>query len=224
MDRSRLGIVIPALNEAATIAGVVAGVARYGRPIVVDDGSVDETGTAAAAAGADVVRLGVNQGYDGALNAGFVRADALGCEAVLTIDADGQHANEAITAFVAALHAGADVVVGVRDRKARVAEQIFGFLGRWRFGLRDPQCGMKAYRLMWWRARGWFDSYGSIGTELALFAAASGARVVQVPVPTRPRDGAPRFGRALSANLRILRAAAIGGWRYGWRRPRERRS
>jgi len=219
MDRSRLGIVIPALNEAATIALVVVGAARFGRPIVVDDGSVDETGSAAAAAGADVVRLEVNQGYDGALNAGFARADALGCEAVLTMDADGQHIDDAIAAFVAALEQGADLVVGVRDRKARLAERVFGLVGQCRFGLRDPQCGMKAYRLTVWRARGWFDSYGSIGTELSLFAAAVGARIVQVHVPTRPREGSSRFGRVLSANLRILRAVALGCWRYGGRRP-----
>jgi glycosyltransferase involved in cell wall biosynthesis len=220
MDRSRLGIVIPALNEAATIARVVTGAACYGRPIVVDDGSTDDTATVAATSGADVVRLPVNQGYDCALNAGFVRAYALGCEAVLTMDADGQHADEAITSFLAALERGAELVVGVRDRKARFAEHLFGVVGAWRFGLHDPQCGMKAYRLSLWRARGWFDSYGSIGTELALFGAASGVRVAEVPVPTRAREGAPRFGRVASANLRILRALCLGCWCYGWRVPR----
>ena len=47
---------MPALNEEATIGQVVTGAARCGIPIVVDDGSDDETGRRAAAAGAEVIR------------------------------------------------------------------------------------------------------------------------------------------------------------------------
>ena len=46
-------IVIPALNEAATIDDVVAGVAAHGAPLVVDDGSTDDTAEKAEAAGAE---------------------------------------------------------------------------------------------------------------------------------------------------------------------------
>ena len=52
MDRSRIGIIIPALNESATIAQVVKSAASQGIPVVVDDGSTDATGELAAAAGA----------------------------------------------------------------------------------------------------------------------------------------------------------------------------
>jgi glycosyltransferase involved in cell wall biosynthesis len=72
MERHRIGIIIPALNEANTIAAIVTGAANYGLPIVVDDGSSDETGAFAAAAGAAVVRIDTNVGYDEALNLGFL--------------------------------------------------------------------------------------------------------------------------------------------------------
>jgi hypothetical protein len=64
-----------------------------------------------------------------------------------------------------------------------------------------------------YQALGHFDSYRSIGTELALFAARRGYRLAQVAVKTRDRADAPRFGRLLSANLRILRALALGMFR-----------
>ena len=101
------------------------------------------------------------------------------------------------------------VVVGVRDRFQRVAERMFSWVARARWSLRDPLCGMKGYRVEVYRALGHFDSYGSIGTELAIFAAARGYRIVEIPVRTRERVGVPRFGRLLLGNWRILRALLL---------------
>ena len=203
-------MVIPALNESATIAAVVAGAVRYGVPIVVDDGSTDDTGAHAEAAGATVVRHPVNRGYDAAINSGFIRAAELDCAYVITLDADGQHDPTTVATFISALVAGADVVVGIRDRRARIGESLFAIAATARFGMRDPLCGMKAYRLEVWKELGHFDSYGSVGTELALFAARRGKKIAQLPVPTRDRADAPRFGRRFRANQRILRALWIG--------------
>jgi glycosyltransferase involved in cell wall biosynthesis len=210
MERHRVGIVVPALNEARTIGNVVTGASRYGTPIVVDDASSDATATRAAEAGAVVVRLPYNRGYDGAIDAGFAKASELGYECILTMDADGQHDPTIVAAFLNAIDAGADVVIGVRDRRQRIAEHLFALFTRLRWGIRDPLCGMKAYRVAVYRALGHFDSRRSIGTELALFAARRGMRIAQVPVKTRDRVDAPRFGRAMSANMRILRAMFQG--------------
>lgn len=199
-------IVIPALNEAGTIAAVVINSLRYGMPIVVDDGSSDKTGELAETAGATVVRHEVNRGYDQALNSGFARADELGCEYVVTMDADGQHDPAILAPFIQALDEGADVVVGIRDRHQRLAEHIFAWVGFAKWGIHDPLCGMKAYRINIYKELGHFDSNGSIGTELAIYAARSGRKITQLPVKTRERADAPRFGRRFSANLQLLRA------------------
>jgi glycosyltransferase involved in cell wall biosynthesis len=206
MDRHRVGLVIPALNEAASIGTVVSNAAAYGLPIVTDDGSTDRTGEVAAAAGATVVRHDVNRGYDQALSSGFARARELGCEFVVTMDADGQHDPAIVGSFLAALEQGADVVVGVRDRRQRIAEHVFAWVARRKWGIRDPLCGMKGYRVRVYDALGHFDSYNSIGTELAIFAAKRGMRITEVPVKTRDRVGSPRFGTRLSANRRIFAA------------------
>lgn len=209
MDRSRVAIVIPALNEAATVARVVHAVAPYGQPVVVDDGSSDRTGELAREAGAEVVRHAANRGYDAALQSGFEAAAGRGFACILTIDADGQHQPHLIAEFVRAIDAGADVVVGVRDRRQRFGEHLFAWLGGRLWGVDDPLCGMKAYRASVYQALGHFDSYRSIGTELCLFAAQTGRVVIQLPVPTLDRQDHPRFGRRWVANLRILRALVL---------------
>ena len=73
----KAAIVIPAFNEADSIGDVVAAVSAYGTPIVVDDGSSDDTGLLASKAGAVVVRQEVNDGYDAALSRGFDKADEM---------------------------------------------------------------------------------------------------------------------------------------------------
>jgi glycosyltransferase involved in cell wall biosynthesis len=210
MERSRVAIVIPALNEAATISNVVRASGRHGVPWVVDDGSEDATAQIARDAGACVVSHARNQGYDQALNTGFAAAYANGCVVFVTLDADGQHDPELLPHTLRLIEEGAEVVIGVRSRYARLAEYIFACFTRIRYGIRDPLCGLKAYTASVYAARGYFDSYGSIGTELALFAAARGLRLAQVRFEVKNRDDTPRFGGVWSANLRILRA--LGMW------------
>jgi glycosyltransferase involved in cell wall biosynthesis len=206
MDRSRIGIVVPALNEERSIGAVVELCRRYGTPIVVDDGSTDRTALVAREAGATVVSHPANLGYDAALDSGFRQAADMGSELVVTIDADGQHNPELIGRFLALLEGEADVVIGARNQRPRLAEHCFAALTRLLYGIRDPLCGLKGYRISVYRALGHFDSYGSVGTELALFAARKGYRIAQVPVVVRDRADAPRFGRTLQANWKIFRA------------------
>jgi glycosyltransferase involved in cell wall biosynthesis len=143
-----------------------------------------------------------NRGYDAALDFGFARAAELACNYALTMDADGQHDPSVLNDFIRALQCGADVVAGVRDRRQRFAEHLFAAYTEGRWGIKDPLCGLKAYRM----ELGHFDTHRSIGTELLLYAARRKKRIDQVPVRTRARLDAPRFGNRLKGNLRILRA------------------
>jgi len=207
MGGPRVAFVIPALDEERSIARVVESLRGLGTPIVVDDGSRDRTAQLALNAGADVVSHPVNRGYDAALNSGFERAAAQGFDYIITFDADGQHDPSLVQRFVQELNAGASVVAGVRDRKQRIGEHVFALVTRAAWGIDDPLCGMKGYRCELYESLGHFDSYRSIGTELAIHAARTHRKIVQVPVRTFDRADHPRFGRRMSANWRILRAA-----------------
>ena len=213
MDRSRVGIVIPALNESVTIESVVKAAGIYGVPIVVDDGSVDSTSELAMGAGAVVVSHSQNRGYDFALNSGFQKAAELGAEIIITLDADGQHDPSLIQKFIDKIDAGADVVIGARNERQRVSEHLFAWYTNLRFGIKDPLSGMKAYRKMVYESLGHFDSYNSIGTELMIFAAKNHLKISQILINVRERKGQSRFGQMLSGNYKIMRAMLLSIWR-----------
>ena len=109
-----VSIVIPAMNEAAAIGGVVSqlrGAAAWKEIIVVDDGSADETAVQARAAGACVVRHPYNKGNGAAVKTGIRHARG---EFVLIIDADGQHPPEDARRIAARL-GDFDLVIGARN-------------------------------------------------------------------------------------------------------------
>ena len=104
----RVLALIPGYEEGPRIGGVVARARRHLPVLVVDDGSTDDTAAQAEAAGAVVLPQHPNQGKGAALRMGFRRALAEGYDAVLTLDAAGQHDPDEIPRFLAAFAAGAE--------------------------------------------------------------------------------------------------------------------
>jgi glycosyltransferase involved in cell wall biosynthesis len=109
-------VVIAAYNEATVIAGVVEDLRRhYPDVVLVDDGSKDNTGRLAAAAGAVVVTHPINLGQGAALQTGLAYALRAGARFVVTFDADGQHRPEDIAVLLQALQTqAADYALGSR--------------------------------------------------------------------------------------------------------------
>jgi hypothetical protein len=203
-------IIIPALNEEHAIGGVVQSCAVFGSVIVVDDGSIDRTAEVARQAGAAVIRHPTNRGYDAAIASGLAEAARAGASALVTIDADGQLAPALVPLLIAPIESGnADLVLGIRERPARVSEWLFNRYARMRFGAPDVLCGLKAVTAGLYVRHQAEAARPSVNTALALAGLRSGARVAFVRVPVRPRTGTPRFGSVLSANLKILRALLI---------------
>ncbi len=120
-----LSIVIPAKNEAATIADVVAS-ARSEYPeaeiIVVDDGSTDATADLAEAAGASVVRHPESLGNGAAVKSG---ARAATGEILAFMDGDGQHDPRELGKLLARLDEGYQMAIGARDSGSHAS------VGRW---------------------------------------------------------------------------------------------
>ncbi len=117
-EHDRCLVIIPARNEASTLATVIAGI-RAALPkadvLVMDDGSNDGTAQIARQAGAAIMDLPIHVGIGAAVQAGFLYAAARGYRCVLRSDGDGQHPAEEMRALLTPLLENqADVVTGSR--------------------------------------------------------------------------------------------------------------
>jgi glycosyltransferase involved in cell wall biosynthesis len=193
VSQPRILALIPAYNEERAVGEVVSRTLPHLPVLVVDDGSTDATATRAEASGASVLRRTPNQGKGTALKAGFARALEQGFEAVLTLDADGQHDPSEIPKFLEARAAsGADLVIGARDfGRMPLVRRIANTLGRrafsWALGreIRDNQSGYRlvsarlAERLLAGRESGF-----EFEMEMIVTCVKSGLRLEWVPIRT----------------------------------------
>jgi len=153
---SKICVIIPAYNAEKTIGPVVSGALKYvGQVLVADDGSTDLTPKIAANAGAEVILIRKNRGKGHALKVLFQRAFDEGYDAVISMDADGQHEPKEIPRFMAA-HAKApdDIIVGSRmDEQSKIPQARYNSMHVARFFIsiaanhfiEDTQCGFRLY-------------------------------------------------------------------------------
>ena len=114
----RVAAIVPAYNEARNLPRLAESLRTHApgcEVVVVDDGSTDGTAQVAAALGWTVLRLPVNLGIGGAVQAGYLWAQQRGHDVAVQIDGDGQHDPAFLGALLAPLAEGkADVVIGSR--------------------------------------------------------------------------------------------------------------
>ena len=211
-------VFIPAWNEEASIASVIAGVRRAlpgADVLVVDDGSVDATVARAREAGARVASLPFNQGLGAALQTGYLYALRNGYDYCAHLDADGQHPPPEVARLLAEVTEDrADLAIGSRYRDRDAAEEddyrpslsrrigtgVFRFFltlaTRQRFT--DTTSGMRAANRRVMSLFG--ERYSPDFAELESLqrAVRQGLRVEELPVRMLPR----REGRSFLTPLR----------------------
>ena len=207
--KNNVAIIIPALNEENSISSVINKSSFYGDPIVVDDGSTDQTRLIAIKKGAKLLVHKKNLGYDEALFTGLKYALKKGYKFAVTIDADGQHNPELIKKFSNDLSKGFDLVLGYRDKMQRFSEFLFSFIAKLIWGIRDPLCGMKGYRLNLINNYGPFKSFNSYGVEFAIYLLSKKIKFSQIHIKTNNRSDNSRMGGVFFTNVKIMKILLI---------------
>lgn len=224
-------ILIPAYNEAARIAEVIAGVRAVATDtpvLVVDDGSTDDTAARAEAAGARVVRHAVNRGYGAALLTGYRVALGEGAARVVQLDADGQHAAESIGVILAGLEEGADLVLGSRFLDARsyrpapgrrLGIRLFSFLASRATdqAISDATTGFQGLSrrvLRFYVERGFPADYPD--ANVIIRVARAGYRVREVPVRMMVSEGPASIHRGWRPVLYVIKM--LGAVALEWSR------
>lgn len=217
-----LSVVMPCLNEAATLARCIqeaqAGIARagiVGEIIVADNGSDDGSPQIATGLGARVVAVR-EKGYGHALRGGIAVARG---RFIAMGDADASYDFGHLDRFVAPLRDGCDFVMGNRFaggiapgampwKNRHVGNPLLSFIGRLFFGgaVRDFHCGLRAFNAEAIRRLELQTTGMEFASEMVIKAQLQGLRIAEVPTVLRPD------GRNRPPHLRP--------WRDGWRHLR----
>jgi glycosyltransferase involved in cell wall biosynthesis len=219
---TELTILMPCLNEAATVAGCVGKARDFlrragieGVVLVADNGSSDGSVERAAAAGARVVAV-ADRGYGAALRAGVEAAEG---RYVIMGDADDSYDFSRLERFVEALRAGHPLVMGNRFKGGilpgampamhrYVGNPILSFIGRlfFRTRIRDFHCGLRGFDRQAMLRLGLRTPGMEFASEMVVKAVLAGWHIAEVPATLAPD------GRGRPPHLR--------SWRDGWRHLR----
>jgi glycosyltransferase involved in cell wall biosynthesis len=212
-------VVIPTLNEAEAIEGVIAELPRgcVDQVIVADSGSRDGTQALARSAGAEVIELH-ERGYGRACAAGVVAA-APSSTIIVFMDGDGSDRGDLIPRLVAPIRAGThDFVIASRTRGTRepasmswhqvAAGHLAGLGMRLLYGTAyTDMCAFRAIRRDALAALDLREMTYGWNLEMQMKAAHAGLRIAEIPVPYRRRAG----GKSKVAGT------VAGTLRAGWR-------
>jgi glycosyltransferase involved in cell wall biosynthesis len=211
-------VILPVLDEAAAIPGVLTAMPDGYRPIVVDNGSSDGSAAIAEEFGADVVSE-PRRGFGAACFAGLLAADA---EVVCFMDCDGSLDPGDLPEVVALLDQGADLALGARQAArgawplhARIANRVLARELRRRTGARLADIGpMRAARRQALLDLDLTDRRSGWPLEMVVKAVAAGWSVVDTPVPYAERQGRSKVTGTVRGTIQtigdmgaILRAA-----------------
>lgn len=206
-------VIIPALNEEASIGLVVGAVKdQVGRVVVVDNGSTDGTAAAAANAGAQVVHQ-PERGYGAACLAGIDALKTMPPDAVLFLDGDfSDDPSDVVDVLTPVLLGHADLVIGsrvrgTRERGSLTPQQVFGnWLAttlirlRWKVAFTDLG-PMRALRWDTLMAMQMQDRNYGWTVEMQIKAARMKVRCHEVPVRYRRRIGTSKVSGTIKGTI-----------------------
>lgn len=204
---------IPAWNEAAHLGPVAEATVKQLPLLLVDDGSTDDTPRLASDAGATVIRHNSNQGKGQALVTGFEWGMRQGYEAVLSLDADGQHDPAEIGKFLAAHQSDdSDLIIGRRNFQRmpfpnRLSNPIGSFLLSLALKKRiyDDQCGYRLYTRRLLESLELTSTGFELEVEVIVQAVCLGMRIQWIEIRTIYGTGKVSYFHPWHDTLRFLR-------------------
>lgn len=187
-------VVIPAHNEAGRVSKVIQAVKEKQLAVlVVDDGSNDGTAEVARKTGASAVSLSPNRGKGAATREGFKWFLSNSFDALILMDADGQHDVRDLAGFIREIEGGADFVVGNRMANAskmpfirRATNRTMSFIlsAIAKQKIADTQCGYRALHRRVVEKLNLKTNRFEAESEMLLEAARLGFKITSIPVAT----------------------------------------
>ena len=229
LDKSNVLVMLPALNEEASVGQVLADLQDNGfHVLLISDGSLDATANIGRRVGVKVLELPINLGVGGALRAGFKFAVLRGYRAVVQVDADGQHPVEEIENLIRATNEqDAHMVIGSRFLMDEMTMEVSGIR---RLAMRvlsrtassatgtsitDSTSGFRLIQqpLLGEFAQQFANNYLGDTYESVISAGRGNYKVVEIPAGLLPREhgeSTASTGSAVKFTLKGLGVAILG--------------
>ena len=229
LDKSNVLVMVPALNEEASVGQVLADLQDNGfHVLLISDGSLDETANIGRRVGVKVLELPINLGVGGALRAGFKFAVLRRYHAVVQVDADGQHPVEEIENLIRATNEqDAHMVIGSRFLMDEMTMEVSGIR---RLAMRvlsrtassatgtsitDSTSGFRLIQqpLLGEFAQQFANNYLGDTYESVISAGRGNYKVVEIPAGLLPREhgeSTASTGSAVKFTLKGLGVATLG--------------
>ena len=229
LDKSNVLVMVPALNEEASVGQVLADLQDNGfHVLLISDGSLDATANIGRRVGVKVLELPINLGVGGALRAGFKFAVLRGYRAVVQVDADGQHPVEEIENLIRATNEqDAHMVIGSRFLMDEMTMEVSGIR---RLAMRvlsrtassatgtsitDSTSGFRLIQqpLLGEFAQQFANNYLGDTYESVISAGRGNYKVVEIPAGLLPREhgeSTASTGSAVKFTLKGLGVAILG--------------
>ena len=218
-------VVVPAFNEESSLASVIAEIRSRGYEVlVINDGSTDNTVDVARMSGARILDLPINLGVGGALRAGFKYACERNFQAVVQVDADGQHpADEIVHLLDEANASGAHLVIGSRFLSSetsmdvgRVRRFVMRLLAKsasnaTQSSITDATSGFRIIQqpLLTEFSRTFAVNYLGDTYEALIAAGRAGYMVREIPAALRPRQNGESTASLVQAVTFTLKGLAV---------------
>jgi glycosyltransferase involved in cell wall biosynthesis len=219
-------IVIPAFNESENLGKLLKKISSFiplKDVLVVDDGSRDKTANLAKNAGTEVVSFSNNQGKGSALRAGFNFAIKRGYNAVITMDADGQHNPAELPKFLEQFKkSGADLIIGTREQNVSempllryLTNKTTSLVTSILTGVRvnDSQSGYRLIKRNLLEKVNLKTSRFQMETEIIVKAAMAGFKIGEIPIETIYFENFKSHINPFIDTYRFIRLSLLMLWR-----------
>lgn len=211
---------LPAYNEETSIGSIVLKTRKYvDKVIVIDDGSRDDTIEIAKLAGAEIIKHEKNEGYGAAIKSCFDAAKIEEADAMIILDADGQHNPDEIPKVLAQVLADkADIVIGSRflekvDIPAYRRTGINILTKLTNFGSKDnvsdSQSGFRSYSKKAINQLKFKVSGMGVGSEILMNAKELGLRIEEVPISCKYKGVKGSTHNPVSHGFNVLNSVLV---------------
>jgi glycosyltransferase involved in cell wall biosynthesis len=205
LEQNKIGILVPAFNEANNLKYLIPKLKKLGDLLIVNDGSTDETQILLKSNYCNYISIKRNSGYENTVITGLKYFKKKNVDYVITFDADRQHKINEIKKIKKMIsYSNIDLYIFNRKKKNRFSEYILDFIFQKKYNIKDPLSGLKVFSQNSLQEINLNNIKKKFLVDLSYVYFIKKFKIRNIEISTNKRKGKPKVGSALKVNFKIL--------------------